>query len=149
MKKHIKTIVPIVMSVVIGALSMVICLREILYPVDKIFSDPLYYMQTTTDPQIKIIGIDEKTLDALGPMDTWTRDVYADLVGKLTENEGYAPDVIAFDILFIGEVAAESDERFANAVENAGNVVVAANVLWRDKGTIDFEGNFYLLKKSK
>lgn len=130
------------MGIAIGVLSMLLCYHRTFYTVDKIFSDPLYYMQTTTDTSIKIIAIDEKTLDALGPMNGWSRDVYARLVNILTENEEYKPAVIGFDIMFTGELDSKADSTFASAVKNAGNVVTASNVVLRDKGSIDFEGNF-------
>ncbi len=142
MKKYKKEIVKYTMAVIIAGLSIALCLSEALYSVDKIFSDPLYYMLTTTDSNIKIIAIDEHTLEALGPMNTWTRDVSAELVEILTEEEESSPSIIAFDIMYVGEMETQSDERFAQAAQNAGNVVTAANVVWRTKVGLDYEGYY-------
>ncbi len=142
MKKYRKLVIKYVIAVIIAGLSIGLCLSEALYSVDKIFSDPLYYMLTTTDSNIKIIAIDEKTLEELGPMNTWTRDVSADLVEILTGDKTSAPSIIAFDIMYIGEMDEESDARFATAAENAGNVVTASNVVWRTKVGLDYEGYY-------
>lgn len=142
MKKYRKEIVKYAVAVIIAGLSIALCLSEALYSVDKIFSDPLYYMLTTTDSNIKIIAIDEKTLEELGPMNTWTRDVSAELVEILTEDEEASPSIIAFDIMYVGGMEADSDARFVEAAKNAGNVVTAANVVWRTKVGLDYEGYY-------
>ena len=40
-----------------------------------------------TNSKIKIIAIDEKTLQAYGDMKTWNRSIPADLVDKLYEQK--------------------------------------------------------------
>lgn len=147
MKNKLTHLVVALIGITIFILSMQLCVSEYLHAVEKIFSDPLYYMQTTPDTSIKIIAIDEKTLDELGPMNTWDRDVSSELVEVLTENEEAKPSIIALDIMYMGRVDEKSDIRFAEAVKKAGNVVTASNVVWRAKGSIDFEGN-YLVNQS-
>ena len=135
MKKKYKILMVAIAAIGVALFSVILINYRVLYSVDKIFSDPLYYVQTTTDTKIKIIGIDEKTLDALGPMNTWTRDVSAQLVETLCANEEMKPAIIAFDIMYIGNVEFESDKRFAEAAKKAGNVIVASKVEWKDEGT--------------
>ena len=135
MKKKYKLYMVALVAIGVALFSAILINYRVLYSVDKIFSDPLYYVQTTTDTKIKIIGIDEKTLDALGPMNTWTRDVSAQLVETLCANEEMKPAIIAFDIMYIGNVEFESDKRFAEAAKKAGNVIVASKVEWKDEGT--------------
>ena len=134
MKKY-KSLMVVMAAAIVALFSVILINFRVLYSVDKIFSDKLYYKSTTTDTKIKIIGIDEKTLEELGPMNTWTRDVSAKLVEVLCADEEIKPSIIAFDIMYMGEVEAESDQRFAEVVKKAGNVVVASRVVWKDEGT--------------
>lgn len=140
MKKKYKSLMVVLAVIIVALFSVVLISGRFLYSVDKIFSDALYYKQTTTDTKIKIIGIDEKTLEALGPMNTWNRNVPAELLEILSANEEIKPSIIAFDIMYMGNVEAESDKRFAQAAKKAGNVVVASRVTWRDKGTFETVG---------
>ena len=140
MKKKYKSLMVVLAAIIVALFSVVLISGRFLYSVDKIFSDALYYKQTTTDTKIKIIGIDEKTLEALGPMNTWNRNVPAELLEILSANEEIKPSIIAFDIMYMGNVEAESDKRFAQAAKKAGNVVVASRVTWRDKGTFETVG---------
>lgn len=142
MKKRQGLICNILIGIAIGVISMLLCNYKVLYTVDKLFSDPLYYMQTTTDTSIKIIAVDEKTLSALGPMNSWSRDVWAELVNILNMDEENKPLVIAFDIMYIGNLDAKADSTFAKAVEKAGNVVTASNAIWKSKGSLNFEKNY-------
>ena len=139
MKKY-KSLMVAVVAVIIALTSIILINGRLLYSVDKIFSDPLYYVQTTTDTKIKIIAIDEKTLEALGPMNTWNREVSAKLVEILCENEKTKPSIIAMDIMYMGNVDEESDKRFAQVAKKAGNIVVASSVMWRDKATFETVG---------
>ena len=142
MRNRVKPHVIALGAIAVVVISIFVCMSECLYSVDKIFSDPLYYMESTSDTNIKIIAIDEKTLEALGPMNTWNRNVSAELVEMLTEDEETKPAVIAMDIMYMGNVEAESDKRFAEACKKAGNVIVASNVVWKDRVTVDSEGNY-------
>lgn len=131
-----------IVALFIAVLSFALCMSEALYSVDKIFSDSLYYMLSTTDSDIKIIAIDEKTLHEMGPMNNWSRDASARLVELLTEDERYEPSIIAFDIMYFGEMDAETDSRFAKAAAKAGNVVTASNVVWKAKVGLDYDGYY-------
>ncbi len=104
--------------------------------IDGIFSDRLYQDGAVPNSKIKIIAIDERTIDAYGDVAMWSRDIPAALVERLIENPAYAPAVIGFDILFITEKDEASDLRFAQACEKAGNVVSAVNLVYRDQVTV-------------
>ena len=45
-----------------------------------LLQDAIYQRENPVDPSIKIIAIDEKTLEALGQFETWTREPYAELI---------------------------------------------------------------------
>lgn len=123
----------IAIAIILAIVSFITIYYEAFYTIDKIVADPWYQKPTAVNKNIKIIAIDEKTVQAYGDMKTWNRDIPARLVNVLTADEAYAPAVIAFDILFVGDVEADSDKAFADACEKAGNVVTAVNVVHRTK----------------
>ncbi|MCQ2496039.1 MAG: CHASE2 domain-containing protein [Lachnospiraceae bacterium] len=110
--------------------------------VDDRFCDLIYQKSTNPIDVIKIVDIDEKTMNALGNPSSWDRQIYADFVNNLMNSEA-APSVIAFDILFTGEKTAEGDAAFVEAVKSAGNVVVGINRDSREKMSKDGSGLEY------
>lgn len=131
-------------TAVVAVVAFVLCYSQVLYPVDKLFADALYQTETTTDMRIKIIAIDERTIQEYGDIKTWTRDIPAQLVELLNAQEETAPAVIAFDIMYISEGDAVADARFAEACAAGGNVVTAVNAVTRDKLTLQSNGTLLL-----
>lgn len=125
----------IIVSAIVAILTFVFSVTGILYSFDKMIADGWYQKPTPTNPQIKIIAIDEKTLQAYGDMKTWNRSIPADLVDKLYAQEEYAPSVTVFDIMYISEVDEESDLRFAESCKKAGNIITAVNTVYETKVT--------------
>ena len=125
----------ITVSIIAAILTFVLSVTGILYSFDKILADGWYQKPTPTNPQIKIIAIDEKTLQAYGDMKTWNRKLPADLVDKLYEQEEYAPSVTIFDIMYISDVDEETDLRFAESCKKAGNVITAVNTVYETEVT--------------
>ncbi len=123
-------------AVIVAVLAFVLCYSQILYSVDKLFADALYQTETPTDMRIKIIAIDERTMEKYGDMKNWTRDIPAQLVEMLNAQEETAPAVIAFDIMYISDGEASADARFAEACAAGGNVITAVNAVTKDKLTL-------------
>ncbi len=90
--------------------------------------DALYQRPGKVDPAIKIIAIDEKTLEALGQFENWTREPYAQLI-SLLNREGNAPKVIGLDILMVNEKGPE-DALLVQACRDYPNVILAANLVF-------------------
>ncbi len=128
-------IINITVIVMVAFLVMVLSLTDGLYSFDKMFADSIYQVPTTSNSRIKMIAIDEKTLQEYGDMKTWNREIPAKLVEKLFEQEEYSPSVLAFDVMYISDVDEETDERFADACEKAGNVITAVNMVYETKVT--------------
>ena len=101
MKDRVRTIIE---TLVVGLLVFALTVTNILSPLDFIAKDNLYQIPRGIDSSIKIIGIDERTMAELGPVQTWSRDVYAQLLEKLNENEDAKPAIVGFDILFTGNI---------------------------------------------
>ena len=96
-----------------------------------LLQDSIYQRENPVDPSIKIIAIDEKTLEALGQFETWTREPYAELIELLNESE-YAPKVIGFDVLFVNEKGDE-DQLLVDACKKYSNIVMANNLVFSTK----------------
>ena len=50
---------------------------------DSLYQDKIYQIPRGMNQKIKIIAIDEKTLEAYGPINTWDRSVYNSLLNSL------------------------------------------------------------------
>ncbi len=90
---------------------------------DKMFEDNLYHNPGNINSKIRIIKIDDRTMNQLGDFSEWDRNVYADLIEAICVSEDIRPAVIGFDILFSSEKGVEADHRFAEACAEYGNVV--------------------------
>jgi adenylate cyclase len=114
----------------IGCLAVVICCLcfGLLEPLELLAQDALYQHPDGASPDIFVIGIDEETLSALGPFDTWSRSGMAELIAKLTENPALAPRVIGVDVGFYGEKDSAADAALVASCEGAGQVVLGASV---------------------
>ena len=119
-------------ALAVAVVTFLLCFFQPLYTVDKMLADTLYQRPSGASSNIRIIAIDEKTLDALGPFNTWNRDISARLVEALSEDPDAMPAVIALDILYISDMDPESDARFAEACRKAGNVISAANLVYEE-----------------
>lgn len=104
-------------------------------------SDLLNQRESVTNKKIYIIGIDDKTLEQYGPVNTWSRDIPARLVDVLSADASAAPAVIGFDVIYSENVKQEADVRFANACKEAGNVVTAMTFSFKEQPEKDAEGN--------
>lgn len=102
---------------------------QLLYTPDRFLMDKLYLTLSDTDNRIRIIAIDEKTLNAYGSFNTWSREKSAELVTKLNASEQNRPSVIGFDIMFIGSTDEQTDASLAEACKASGNVVTAVNIV--------------------
>ena len=129
-----------------AAAAFILCYYQPLYIVDKMWTDILYQQAFGASPNIRIIAIDEKTLEALGPFNTWDRDLSARLVETLCEDPDSAPAVIALDILYISNTDAGNDERLVQACQKAGNVITAANLVYDKSVVDDWDGGLYVDK---
>ncbi|MCR5208799.1 MAG: adenylate/guanylate cyclase domain-containing protein [Lachnospiraceae bacterium] len=110
---------------------------------DHMAGDALYQTPRGVSGQIKIIGIDEKTLEKYGPINTWSRSVYAELIKTLTADKDNKPDIIGMDIQFSGHVDEAGDRAFAEAAKEFGDVVVVGQFIYEDMPLTDENGITY------
>ncbi|MCR5468018.1 MAG: adenylate/guanylate cyclase domain-containing protein [Lachnospiraceae bacterium] len=144
MKSKREKVLFIVVAIAIVLVTFVLSFSNVLYSFDKIFSDPIYQVPSSTNTNIKIIGIDEKTLAEYGDVTDWSRQVTADLITTLTDDPQYAPSVIGLDVLYISEQNDAGDAALAEACksasENGTQVVSAANLVYKTSVTRTDEG---------
>lgn len=130
-------------GLLLAVVAFVVAYTQMLYSADKLIADPLYQMPTTSNRSIKIVAVDEKTIQKYGDMKNWNRDLWANLVQQLNKGDT-APAVIAFDIMFVSEGQAESDDRFAQVCQESGNVVTAVNAVYGEKLTKTSDGSVHV-----
>ena len=116
-------------ALVIGLLVFFLTLTNALSGLDYMVTDKLYQIPRGINSKVKIIGIDEKTLDEYGPIQTWSRSTYAELLNILNQDDKSRPVLIGFDIVFSGNVD-EGDSEFVEAVKQSGNVVLVNNLIY-------------------
>jgi adenylate cyclase len=82
---------------------------------------------------ITVVGIDEESFAKLQLQWPWPRRVHAELINRLSA-AGAA--VIVFDIVFSEPSNPEDDLLMANAIGQAGNVVLAADRIYRESSNV-------------
>ncbi len=122
----------------------------ILDSLDSKLQDRLYQSLGVVSPDIYVIGIDEETLKEYGPFQSWSRDVTANMIELLTENEETAPAVIGVDIGFFGKRTSEEDEHLVSVIKEAqkkGIKIVLSSFASFSTEAIDTDEGFYLQSK--
>ncbi len=107
---------------------------------DMAVSDWLNQRGSVTNKKIYIIGIDDKTLEKYGPVNTWSRDLPAQLVETLNGDENAKPAVIGFDVIYSEKGDQAGDEHFALACREGGNVVAASSFVFKEMPERDDRG---------
>lgn len=113
---------------------------DVLYSFDCLLRDKVYQTPRGINNKIKIVAIDDETLNELGPFGTWSRGIYADVISAL----GYSPDVIAMDIMIFGDMDSEGDERLKAVCAENGNVVSGSYINYSSQYKTDENGKPYI-----
>ena len=82
---------------------------------------------------ITIVAIDEASFSALGLQWPWPRRLHAELIDRLAA-AGAA--VIVLDVLFAEASNREDDNRLVDSIRRAGNVVLAADRVYRESSSV-------------
>ncbi len=143
MKKNIKDVLE---SLVVMLLVIFLSVTNLFSSLDYMLKDALYQIPRGVDNDIKIIAIDERTIEELGQINTWSRDYYAQLIEVLNTYDEAKPAVIAFDIIFSGyfgenSTISEGDLAFVEAAKKSGNIVLASQIKYKEKAEINKDGN--------
>lgn len=119
------------LAVLSGLLAGVLAFAAPFESVELWLGDSLFVHEKPVDNRIKIIGIDEASLQELGPFSGWSRQQAADLLNALDRE--YAPAVIAFDINYFGAHDEEGDRALAEAAAGFDHVVMASYIDYEAK----------------
>lgn len=74
MKKYVRDIIE---SIIVMILVFVLTATNLFSSLDYMLRDAVYQIPRGVSSKIKIIAIDERTLEELGPINTWSREYYA------------------------------------------------------------------------
>lgn len=103
--------------------------------------DRLNQRTSITNKKIYIIGIDDRTLEQYGPVNTWSRHIPAQLVELLNKDPKARPAVIGFDVIYSEKTDEEGDSHFADTCKEAKNVVAALSFSFKEMPERDEKGN--------
>ncbi len=149
MKKDIagSNITKVLFKVFQALIVSILCFLSIYFNIfsalDSLYKDKLYQIPRGMNNNIKIIAIDVNTLNKYGPVNTWDRSLYNDV---LTQIGDYA-SVVAYDVMFMGEMEEESDNFFKENVLSRDNVVVACHLVFDKVVETDADGEMYVNNK--
>ena len=118
----------IVTSLIVSAVLTLAMWLGVLYVPDNALCDALYQHTGQQNSSIMVIGIDQETIDELGPV-TGLREEMAKAIEILNADPDKRPAVIGIDLMYTGEnrEAADADESLPAAAAKYGNVVVGAD----------------------
>ena len=127
-------------ALIVGILTFLLVYFNVFYTWDKIVSDELCQTGDIPDSRIFILAIDDKTLQEYGAMNQWSREISSRVIKTLNQDERLRPAVITFDIMFIEQTIKEVDLEFAKTCADAGNVVTAFNLQFKEQPEMDAGG---------
>ena len=84
-----------------------------------------YFPSTKPNDEIVVVGIDEESFSAFEEQWPWPREYHAALTDILFE---LGAKKIVFDVIFAEPSNSESDQAFAESIQNSGNVVLASDL---------------------
>lgn len=118
---------------------------DVFYSFDSLLRDKLYQMPRGINNKIKIISIDDETLQKIGPFGTWSRSVYADVINAL----GDYPSVVTLDIMVFGDMDKEGDDTLRQACLEHSNVIAGSyitydSVIKTDENNKAYIDNFHI-----
>ena len=131
----------IITTIICGIVAFIITFFNVFGNIDKLTEDVLYHNADAVDSRIRIIKIDDKTMNKLGEYADWDRSIYGQLVEKLNVSEDIRPAVIGFDVLFSSEKDKEQDEYFAKTCAKYDNVVCGFSYVFVKDLDTDKNGN--------
>ena len=134
-------------AVLAAAILTAIAAFGILDQPDYTVSDFVYQSPAATDGQIVVIGMDQRAVDAFGPL-PWPRTVIAQAIEYLNQDPERKPAAIGIDILFVGNSAdPEADAALVEAAGKGGNVLFASAGTF-GSGLVNTGSDFYIDTKA-
>lgn len=123
----------VLIAVLLGVCAGILSYTEVFSKTDRRVTDWVYdhAKQQEADSRITILAVDEKSTEAYGEQDTWSRSIYADAIEKLTAEQAA---VVGLDLDLTESGNDDGDAALEEACSKAGNVVAAASAVFEDDG---------------
>lgn len=93
---------------------------------ESYYEDITYQHGHGIPSDIKIIAVDGKTLEKIGPYASWDRSYFADIINKLY-SDGSAPLAVGIDTIFSGHSDEAGDSLLLDAAKDR-NIVLASKI---------------------
>ncbi len=138
-----KLLIRLCAAILGAAILTAVAWSGILDSVDGTVSDALYQHPEMTDGEIIVIGMDQRAVEALGPM-PWPRDIMADALAYLNSDPEQKPAVIGIDVLYVGASADPDADAYLAEVAADGENLVLASAATFDSRIVDNGDSFYL-----
>lgn len=132
-----------ILSLVIALAAALAFRFHFLQNIENIAEDGLYQKPGMVSENIKIIGIDDATLERLGPYNEWDRRRFADLLGILNASEDTAPKVIGMDVLFSESSGTDAEKELVKNAAVYDNVVLATKLTFDRYIEKSEDGKYY------
>jgi len=123
-----KLIIIILISLLMAILTVIMCLFDFPKRLEYMAQDSSYHRPKVIPDNIKIIAIDEETLEKLGPYSDWDRSYFADLIKVLNQSPETSPSVIGIDVVFTGTNYSNGDAMLVEACSGCDNIVLASTI---------------------
>ena len=101
-EKNYQNLILIAEAIILVCILCVTVFASAFYSLDAAICDKLYTNFRGVSNDIRIIAIDEETLEAYGNFANWSRQKTADLLQLLCADQENEPAVIGVDIMFTG-----------------------------------------------
>ena len=136
-------------AILLAALLTAVIASGVLYHADQSVSDRIYQKTGSTSSNIVVIGLDEASIDALGPL-PWPRSYMAEAISYLNNADPDSrPAVIGIDVLYTGNSADQDiDRQLVNAAGQYGNVVLASAAVFGSEASSDENGIYHINERS-
>lgn len=134
----------ILLLIILSVLFGVAAVRHMPASLENNAQDHLYRDLSGIPENIKIIGIDDESLELLGPYSDWDREYFVRLLEMLNADEDHRPLLIGMDILFSGTDDSETDRALAEAAGRYSNVVAASSVESGSELLRDEKDDYYI-----
>ena len=137
MYKNLKIIVPAILLAIFGLLQFFALMPLI----DNLIYDHLLISERRPDPNIVIVGMDERSFDEIG-LWPWPRYFMADAITKLTQMEAAA---IGISVLYDAYSVVEHDISLAEAAAQTDRLILAAMGIFGSGTHFEMEAEDYIL----
>ena len=141
-KSKIEKVLTLAVIVLIALIAAIGGMYRIPLRLENYGEDYLYRKLEGIPEDIKIIAIDDESLNALGPYSDWDRSYFARLIEILNADEEKRPKVIGIDVIFSGTNDSPEDRALVEAAARSDNLVFASSVE-SDYRLLTEEGKYY------